>query len=53
MSSNSTLFGPIRQAVAAQLAGYLGTLALDEIIVPPALGDMSGLMGGMLLAERR
>jgi len=51
MSSNSALFGPVRQAVSTQLAGYLGNLALNEIIVPPALGDMSGLIGGLLLAK--
>jgi len=50
MSSNSVLFGPVRQAVAAQLAAYLGELPLNEIIVPPALGDMSGLTGALLLA---
>jgi fructokinase len=51
ISSNSALFAPVRRAVAAQLSGYLGELALNEIIVPPALGDMSGLIGGLLLAK--
>jgi fructokinase len=51
MSSNPGLFGPIRAATDAHLAGYLGPLALDEIIVPPSLGTEAGLIGGLLLAE--
>jgi fructokinase len=50
MSSNPGLFAPVRQAVGAQIAGYLGPVSLDELIVPPALGTESGLIGGLLLA---
>jgi fructokinase len=50
MSSNPGLFAPIRQAAAQQLAGYLSALSLDEVIVPPALGKDSGLIGGLLMA---
>jgi fructokinase len=50
MSSNPGLFAPVRQAVATQIAGYLGPVSLDELIVPPALGTEAGLIGGLLLA---
>jgi fructokinase len=51
MSSNPALFGPIRRAVEAQLAGYCGTLPLDEMIVPPGLGDGAGLAGAVAMAQ--
>lgn len=50
MSSNPALFALVRRAIETQLAGYCGRLALDEIIVPPGLGDRAGLIGGLLLA---
>jgi fructokinase len=50
ISSNPQLFGPSRQATASHLAGYLGPVPLDDIIVPPWLGTEAGLIGGLLLA---
>jgi fructokinase len=50
MSSNPGLFGPVRTAAAAQINGYLGPVSMDSLIVPPALGTESGLIGGLLLA---
>jgi len=50
MASNPHLFGAIRQATTAHLAGYLGPLKLDDIIVPPSLGTEAGLIGGLLMA---
>jgi predicted NBD/HSP70 family sugar kinase len=50
MASNPGLFGPVRAAAAARIAGYLGAVCLEEMIVPPVLGANSGLVGGLLLA---
>jgi len=49
-SSNPGLFPLIRRSVSQQLSGYCGPLALDEIIVAPALANDAGLIGGLLLA---
>jgi len=49
------LFARIRKEVSALLNGYIQarelTEDLDEFIVPPKLGDRSGILGAITLAE--
>lgn len=51
------LYGLVRRRVVELLAGYVRHPALegglDRYIVPPGLGDRSGLLGAMALARRR
>lgn len=49
------LFGLIRKRVTALLNGYIQarelTDGIDDYIVPPALGNRSGVLGALVLAE--
>lgn len=54
---NRSLFPMIRERVIEMLHGYLNHESIagekiDEYIVPPSLGDRSGLVGAMELARR-
>ncbi|KRO16737.1 ROK family protein [Lacticaseibacillus saniviri] len=51
VSKQTQLFPLIRQAFAAKLNGYVDVPALNDYIVPVALGDNSGVTGALLLAE--
>jgi fructokinase len=53
----SHLFPLVRKKVAGLLAGYIRSPALvgdglESYIVPPALGDRAGVLGGIALAQR-
>lgn len=49
------LFGPIRQKVLKALNGYVRVAAIlehiEEYIVPPGLGNLSGVLGALALAR--
>ena len=45
------LIARVRDAAARASGGYFGT-GSDAVIVPPGLGDRSGLLGALALAER-
>lgn len=47
----SHLFPMIRERVQEQARGFLHLPPMDEYIVPPKLGDDSGVIGALLLAE--
>jgi len=51
---NEALFAPIRAAARARLGGYVPALeregAMETLIVPPALGARSGIIGALALA---
>ncbi|MEP6730048.1 MAG: ROK family protein [bacterium] len=46
------LFPLVRAEVNALINGYVTTPVLDELIVPPALGNDAGMLGALALAER-
>ena len=46
------LLDMIRAEAKRRDNGYFGYRDLAEIIVPPALGERAGLMGGLALAQR-
>lgn len=54
--SRATLFPLVRREVVALLANYVQSPAIlqdiDHYIVPPGLGDRSGVLGGFALAHR-
>jgi fructokinase len=56
MMQQSHLFPMIREKVTALLADYVQSPAIlegiDTYIVPPALGNQAGILGGIALAER-
>lgn len=50
------LFSEIRRKTATLLAGYLDPVneqTLEEIIIPPGLGDLAGPLGTIALANRK
>ncbi|MGI4876703.1 MAG: ROK family protein [Janthinobacterium lividum] len=56
VGQNSHLIARVQAAVARQLGGYLpdleGSTALASLVVAPALGDRSGVLGAVALAMR-
>ena len=51
--ADSALHGAVAEAMRRELAGYLpaAVIGAPDFIVPPALGEDSGLIGGFLLAQ--
>lgn len=53
--AQSQLFPLVRQKVVAQLNGYVSApeilQRIDEYIVPPALGNLAGVLGAIALAQ--
>ena len=46
------LFPKIRENLETLLNGYVSLPSLDTYIVPPALGDDAGILGGLYLAKK-
>lgn len=46
------LVGRVRKAFEAQMGGYLEHAPASELIVTPALGDNTGLIGAILLGQK-
>jgi fructokinase len=56
LTSREALFGRIRTELVKSLNGYVEAEALESglsaYVVPPALGQLSGALGALVLAER-
>jgi len=54
---HGALFSSIRGKVQKLLNGYIASPVfagtMEEYIIPPALGNRSGILGAMALAKRR